>query len=307
MFLIMGKVQTILSVTPLWLKMIVNRCENLQISLTVVFQNAAEMVLRLLNPRPTKYYHSLKVPCNNRKQCCLFHYNTVFWYIWDHREHKRKTETARNPWHYHAYAANQLSGLFFISLFPGQNGDHVAFQTQQYCMIDRKKQFLSSPLKRWDFNLICKGLIQLNMRFSLLYPEKLLACSEDSSKLFEIPQGALDFWMLCPGIQIKIDLEITMFLICISYGKSKQRKAKYRHLLWRVCQYYSIPFMEWLFLTRNQMRSHIAKKNPHLKHKARRQISHQFLKQYVTVVPLSQRVFYDLSWASVHLAHFFEF
>lgn len=36
---------------------------------------------------------------------------------------------------------NQLSSLLFISLFPGQNADHVAFQTQQYRMIDRKKNF----------------------------------------------------------------------------------------------------------------------------------------------------------------------
>lgn len=48
-------------------------------------------------------------------------------------------------------------------------------------------------LKRWDFNLICKGLIQLNIRFALLYPEKLRAYFEDRSKLFEFPQGALDF------------------------------------------------------------------------------------------------------------------
>lgn len=49
------------------------------------------------------------------------------------------------------------------------------------------------------------------MRFSLLYPEKLRAYFEDRSKLFEFPQGALDLSMLCPGIQMKIDLEITIF------------------------------------------------------------------------------------------------
>ena len=54
MFLIMGKVQTILSDTSVWMKMVVNHCKNLKISLVVIFQNATEMVSRLLNSRSRK-------------------------------------------------------------------------------------------------------------------------------------------------------------------------------------------------------------------------------------------------------------
>lgn len=47
------------------------------------------------------------------------------------------------------------------------------------------------------------------MRFSLLYLENAHAYFEDRSKLFEFPQGAVDFFlMLCPGIKMKIDPEI---------------------------------------------------------------------------------------------------
>lgn len=60
----------------------------------------------------------------------------IFSHIWDRRAQKRKRETASNSPHYHAHAANQLFGLFFISLFPGQN---AAFQTQQYCTQTEKK------------------------------------------------------------------------------------------------------------------------------------------------------------------------
>lgn len=130
-FFIMDKVQTILSDTTVWTNITVIHCKNLKICLIVIFQNGIEMVSRLLSSSSRKILLQFEVPCKNRKQCCLFSYSIVFWYIWDSREHKRKRETAHNSGHYHAYAAKHLSGLFFISLFPGQNADHAAFQIQQ--------------------------------------------------------------------------------------------------------------------------------------------------------------------------------
>lgn len=210
-----GKGRRVLGDTAVWMTMTVNPWKYIKICLIVLFQNATEKGTRLLNSRSRKIslvwrFYAIK---ENNGACLV-----------------TAKSNAHNYWGYCAYAANQLPDLFFISLLPGQNADHAAFQTQQYCMIDRKKE-LSCPLKKWGFNLICKGLIQLNMIFSLLYPQKLRAYFEDRSKLFEFPQGALDLSMLCPGIQMKIDFEMTIFFLGISDGKSKRCKAKHRHLL----------------------------------------------------------------------------
>lgn len=113
------------------MKVIVNHCKNLKIYLTVTFQNATEMVSRLLNSRSRKILLQFAGSMQQEKTMLLILLQHIFWYIWDRRAHKRKTETAHDSPHCHAYAA-KLFGLFFLSLFPGQNADHssIAWQTE---------------------------------------------------------------------------------------------------------------------------------------------------------------------------------
>lgn len=109
----------------------------------------------------------------------------------------------------------QHFGLLFILLFPEQIAGHASFlHTGKFHDGWRNNSYLPrfsvvAAQKRcgfqWDFNPICKGLIQQNIRFSLLYPAKLCVYFVDRSKLFEFPQEALDFGMVCPWIQMKLE------------------------------------------------------------------------------------------------------
>lgn len=143
----------------------------------------------------------------------------IFWYIWDRRPHKRKTETAHKCSTLSCICSKLVLWSIIYIPFPWTECRPCSFPNTAIFHDRQKKKLLSSALKKWDFNLICKGLIQLNMRFSLLYPENLRAYFEDRSKLFEFLQGAVYFLMLCPGIKMKIDLEI--FFFPLSDSKSK--------------------------------------------------------------------------------------
>lgn len=75
------------------------------------------------------------------------------------------------------------------------------------------------------------------MRFSLLYPEKLCAYFEGRSTFFAFPQGALDFRMLCSGIQMKIYLEITIFFLAFRMVKVSSIRPSVYIFYKQFCQY----------------------------------------------------------------------